>query len=62
MNKHFMLLAALMMSGSGAMANDFHPDFPLLDKNGAPVIESPVVESPVIEARSIASPPSASAS
>ena len=40
MNKHFMLLAALMMSGSGAMANDFHPDFPLLDKNGAPVIES----------------------
>ena len=40
MNKRFILLAVLMMSGSSAMANDFHPDFPLLDKNGAPVIES----------------------
>ena len=40
MNKQFMFLAALMTVSFGALANDFHPDFPLLDKSGQLVLET----------------------
>ncbi len=40
MNKKITFLAVLMMISFGAMANDFHPGFPLLDKSGQLVIET----------------------
>lgn len=38
MNRQFMFMAVLLTISCGAMANDFHPEFPLLDKNAQPVI------------------------
>ncbi len=40
MKKQYLLATGLMMFGSCAIANDFHPDFPLLDRHGNPVIET----------------------
>jgi Ni/Fe-hydrogenase b-type cytochrome subunit len=39
MNIHLMLLGAFLM-GSNALANEFHPSFPLLDRAGQIVIDS----------------------
>jgi len=39
-NLQLMLLGAWLLMGGNALANEFHPEFPLLDKAGQTVIQS----------------------
>ena len=40
MRKQLQFLAVFLLLSTSATANDFHPDFPLLDNEGKPVIQS----------------------